>query len=138
MTPKQIEAAYKTFIADTGGRCWRCGRTERDKPCWYFGAPFLIERAHIDYCNHPRENDRRAVWSACSLCHKIQHRMRFMYDLTDGGRFPLCTSIPLTMKELLKLKRDRDKDFFDPLFLAGHSIQWRLVESICRELEGRQ
>jgi len=121
-TKTQIAAEYKTFIADTGAVCWRCGRTARDRPAWWT-APFIIERCHLDGCNKPRKQDRRAVISQCSLCHRIQHGDRFTYDLTSGGRFPLCTQTPLTLEELLRLKLDRDEAYFDLAFLQSCSVR---------------
>ena len=132
-TARQIAAEYRTFIADTGGVCWRCGRTARDKPDWWH-SDWWIHRAHLDECNHPRRNDRRAIIAACPLCHAIQHRHRFPYDLTDGGKFPGCTAIPMTIEEMLWLKRDRDPSFFEPEFLASCAIKRELVLRICREL----
>jgi hypothetical protein len=105
-TPEQIASEYKTFIKDTGGRCWRCGRAARDRPT-FWNAPFLIERAHIDTCTHPRRLDRRCIWSACSLHHRIQH----------NDRFPGCADKPLTLPELLAIKKWADPEFYDRDFL---------------------
>jgi len=126
MTPKQIEAAYKTFIQDTGNRCWRCGRTDRDRPAWWH-APFLIERAHI--VNKPRRQDRRCVVALCSLCHRLQHSDTFYatYDLSSRQRFPLCTNTSLTLDELLNLKANCDPEYFDQAFLQTCSVK-RLPE----------
>lgn len=117
-TPSQIEAEYRTFIQDTGGRCWRCGRTASQRPAFWH-APFGIERAHIDGCNHPRRQDRRCVWSACSMCHQIQH----------GFTFPQneISAIPLTLPELLAIKKFVDPDYWDREFLQTCSIR-RLPE----------
>jgi len=134
-TKAQIKREYDRFIADTGGVCWRCGRTARDRPAWW-GYPYWgPERAHIDGCNHPRKNDRRACVILDSLCHRIQHGDRFTYDLTSGGRFPLCTQTPLELDQLLFMKLNFDPDYFDPEFLAACSIKPALVLSICREIQ---
>ena len=131
--PKQFELEYKSFIADTGGRCWRCGRTERDKPCWWW-AEWHLHPHHI--VNHPRKRDRRACIVLCPACHSVQHGGKYAaFALSENGRFINCRPFPLTLEQAIRLKRDRDKDFFDPEFLAAHSIKSALVESICRELE---
>jgi len=123
---KQPTSEYRTFIKDTGAKCWRCGRTKQDRPKFWH-AVFLTERAHIDGCNKPRRLDRRAVLSLCSICHRIQHGDHFPYDTTSGGRFPLCTPVPLALEELLQMTRDRDPEYFDLEFLQKCSIK-RLPE----------
>jgi len=85
--------------------------------------------------NSPRVESRKCCVLLCSLCHRIQHGDRFTYDLTGGGRFPLCTQTPLTLEELLTMKRDRDPDFFDPEVLASCSVKRELVLNICREIQ---
>lgn len=115
--------SYKTFIKDFGGHCWRCDREASDRPTWW-GAPYFgPERAHIDGCNHPRIESRKCCLILCSLCHRIQHGDRFTYDLTDRGRFPLCTQTPLTIEESLRLKFVRDPDYFDLKMLQKCSIR---------------
>ena len=109
-TAKQIAAEYQSFIADTGGRCWRCGRTAQQRPRWW-GAPFGIERAHI--CNKPRIEAREACISLCSLCHRIQH----------GDRFPQCQDRPLKIPELLAIKKWCDPEYWDRAFLQKCSIR---------------
>jgi hypothetical protein len=116
-TSQQIESEYRTFITDTGGRCWRCGRSAKERPP-FWNAPFGIERAHIDGCNHPRRRDRRCIWSACSLCHQIQH----------GFNFPGHSCIPLTVPELLAIKKFADPEYWDRAFLQTCSIR-RLPKS---------
>ena len=115
-TPEQIAFEYRTFVADAGGHCWRCGRTARDRPAHWFAA-FGLERAHIDECNHPRRQDVRAVLVLCSVCHCLQHGHRFRWDTTGGGRFPLCTPEPLTLAEQLAIKKLVDPEHYDRAFL---------------------
>lgn len=93
-------------------RCWGCGRTERDRPLWWF-APFLVERAH--FVNKPRRQDRRVVVMLCSLCHRKQHGERFPEDV-EG--LP-----PLTLAGMLYLKSLRDPEFFEPEFAQQCSIK---------------
>ena len=133
-TAKQITAEYKSMVADTGGVCWRCGRGAWSRPDWWSATYFGPERVHIDGCNHPRKRDRRAIVLFDSLCHRIQHGDRFTYDLTSGGRFPLCTQTPLTLEQLLQMKLARDPNFWDPEFLASCSVKRELVLSICHEI----
>ena len=111
---------YKTFVQDCGAVCWRCGRTPNDKPAWW-NSPFLCERAHL--VNSPRVESRKCCVLLCSLCHRIQHGDRFTYDLTSGGRFPLCTSTPLTLPELLAMKKYADTNHWDRKFLQTCSIR---------------
>lgn len=120
-TQKQIESEYKSSIADTGGRCWRCGRTANQRPPWYH-APWFLHRHHI--VSKPRKNDRRAVVVLCPACHDRQH-------------LGPCSADPreeLTLDGMLWMKHTHDADFFDPEFLASCSIKPALVLSICREI----
>jgi hypothetical protein len=105
-TAKQIEREWNEFIEAVGGRCWICGRSERDRPRWWNG-PFIVERAHLEKCNHPRRNDSRAVLALCSLHHRIQH----------GDRFPECDDNPLTLPEQLAIKKWVDPKNYDRDFL---------------------
>lgn len=117
---KAEKQAYKTFVQDCGAVCWRCGRTPNDKPTWW-NSPFLCERAHV--VNSPRVESRKCCVLMCSICHRIQHGDRFTCDLTSGGRFSLCTQTPLTLEQLLEMKRDRDPDFWDLAFLQSCSVR---------------
>lgn len=113
-TPEQ-EAKYKTFIQDTGSRCWRCGRTIHNRPKWYF-AEWHIDPHHI--VRHPRKRDRRAVVSLCRACHSIQH---------EGSVFPHDRRRPLDLSELMQIKAQLDPAFYDVEFLQSCNIQ-RLPE----------
>ena len=104
--PKQFELEYKSFIADTGGRCWRCGRTERDKPLWWF-AKWRIDPHH--FVSHPRRNDRRAVLPLCARCHGVQHTGPYAADPNKFDK--------LTLAELLAIKKWVDPDYYDRKFL---------------------
>ena len=130
-TKAQIEAEYRSFVADTGGVCWRCGRTARDRPSWW-NAPFGIERAHIEGCNHQRRKDRRAVLALCSLCHRVQHRDKFgkeaFLDLVHNYR-PFRV---LTLPEQLAIKSIVDPDYYDRKFLQTCSIR-RLPRAATRK-----
>lgn len=109
-TPEQ-EAEYRTFIQDTGYRCWRCGRTIRNKPKWYF-AEWRIDPHHI--VRHPRKRDRRAVVSFCAVCHSIQH---------EGSVFLHDRRRPLDLSELMQIKAQFDPGFYDEVFLQSCNIQ---------------
>lgn len=112
-TPEQ-EAKYKTFIQDTGNRCWRCGRRDHNRPKWY-NAPFWIQRAHIT--NKPRRLLRELCLPLCSICHGLQH----------GERFPQDRRRPLDLSELLAIKKHLDKDYYSEEILQSCSVQ-RLPE----------
>jgi len=114
-TPEQAAAEYKTFIQDTGNRCWRCGRYGHSRPKWYCGAPFWIQKAHI--VNKPRKLLREVILPLCSICHSIQH----------GTRFPQDRRRPLDLSELLAIKKHLDKDFYNLEVLQSCSVQ-RLPE----------
>ena len=104
---------YRTMTMDLGSACWRCGRTAffSDKPDWW-AVPWLgAERAHV--VSKPRVEQREACVLLCSLCHKIQH----------GYHFPqLPDARPLTLAELLGVKKANDLLFYDREFLKNHSI----------------
>jgi hypothetical protein len=131
-TKAQIKREYQTFIADTGGVCWRCGRGWSDMPHWYW-AEWRIDPHHI--VRKPRKNDRRAVIPLCAACHSVEHGAKHTaFDLSSGWKFPGCKPKPLTLEESISLKAERDPNFFDPEFLASCSVKRELVLSICREI----
>lgn len=108
---------YKSFVeshaAITAFKrpvCWACGNTESSRPALW-GAPFLIERAHIT--NRPRKEDRRSVNLLCSLCHKKQH----------GESFSFCKLPRLTLENMLWLKMKADPLWYDEAFLRRCSIR---------------
>lgn len=101
-----VDPGYEMFAAQENN-CWACGRTRMDKPN-YWGAPFLLERAHV--CNKPRVEDCRVCVVLCSLCHRISH----------GDTFTYCELPPLTKAHLLWIKRDRGG--YDAAFLAKHNV----------------
>ena len=103
---KPATPEYRTFITDTGGHCWRCGRTARDRPAWWH-AEWAIDPHHI--VNKPRRNDRRAVISLCRRCHDVQHTGPFKADPDKFGK--------LDLPELLAIKRYVDEAFCDRAFL---------------------
>ena len=107
-------AAYKTFVQDTGGQCWRCGRYSHSRPKWYH-AEFWIQRAHI--VNKPRKLLRSVVIPLCSICHEIQH----------GAKFPQDRRRSLDLSELLAIKKYFDPDYYDEKILQSCSVQ-RLPE----------
>lgn len=89
--------------------CWACG-----EGCWAmpdgWGAPWSIERAHI--VSKPRVEDRRVIVMLCSACHKAQH----------GEVLPGFERPALTVGQMLWLKRERDRQWYDPVFLAKHCV----------------
>jgi len=103
---------YDTIRLEFPPVCWACGRSDRDRPSWW-NAPWLIERSHI--VNKPRAEDRRAVVLLCSLCHRIQHGETF-YNLRDA---PV---VPLTVANMLWLKRQHDPAFYDRQWLEAHTV----------------
>jgi hypothetical protein len=132
-TNQQIAAEYRKMIADTGGVCWRCGRGRNNKPHWWH-AEWRIDPHHI--VRKPRKNDRRVVIPLCCVCHSIEHGGRFTaFDASSCGRFPNCKPVPLTLEEAIRIKAEKDPEYFDPEFLASCSIKRELVLSICREIE---
>ena len=131
-TKAQIKREYDNFIADTGGECWRCGRTTWDKPAWWWAA-WGIDPHHI--VRKPRKNDRRVVIALCSVCHSVEHGAKHTaYDLSIGGKFPWCKPEPLTLDESIRIKSERDPEYFDPEFLASCSVKRELVLRICQEI----
>jgi hypothetical protein len=105
---------YDTMLEDHPKPwCWACINTHSfyDKPDWWF-APWLIERAHI--VNKPRAKDRRACILLCSLCHKLSHGEKFARH--DGPQ------VPLTLPQMLWLKRMNDRKFYDREFLQRHHL----------------
>jgi len=104
------EWAYGTIIADTGRKCWRCGRTRRLRPSFWH-ATFKMERHHI--VRNPRLKRRECIVVLCSLCHRIQH----------GDRFPEDPRKPLSLEYLIDLKRQWDPDYFDLEFLQKCSLR---------------
>jgi hypothetical protein len=101
---------YAEWKLDHDG-CMLCERTASDKPSWWHG-PFFVERMHI--VNKPRVEDVRVILAACSLCHRLQH----------GATFSQIPGLkPLTITELLRVKKFLDPDNYDPEFLQKHSIR---------------
>lgn len=93
--------------------CWACGRGAWEAPEGW-GAPWLIERAHI--VTQPRAEDRRAVVMICSLCHRLHHGEAVVLD----GQ---SVSLPgLTIPQMLWLKREHDRGWYDLGFLAKHHV----------------
>ena len=101
---------YRTMAVDCGLFCWRCGRTPLDRPAWW-NAPWVMHRAHI--CHSPRVEDRRVVAILCPVCHSLQHGHIF-------NRLP--DAQPLSIAELLGLKRKHDLAFYDRAFMQKYSI----------------
>jgi len=92
--------------------CWFCGRGKSEEPAGWFG-PWLIERAHI--VNNPRREDVRAVILLCSLCHRAQHGQVIVLGEP-------CIAHPLTLENMLWLKRAHDPDNYDREYLQRHYI----------------
>lgn len=112
---KQIEQEYREFVVASGRPwCWACGRSSVDRPS-YWGAPFLIERAHV--VSRPREDNRRAVILLCSICHKLTH----------GLRIAGVEEKPLSLPEMLWLKWR-----FDPKFYERHWLSMRHIGRLPR------
>lgn len=109
-TSDQIEAKYRAFVADTGGRCWRCGRGWSDRPKWWW-AEWRLDPHHI--VNKPRKRDRRACIVLCAACHSIQHI----------GPSPDDSRERLSLPELLAIKKFVDPDCWDRKFLQTCSIR---------------
>lgn len=104
------EAAYRTFISDAGGRCWRCGRTDKQRPSWWH-AEWHMHPHH--FVNHPRKIDRRAVVALCPMCHGIQH----------GSVYPQDRRRQLTLAELMAIKKIKDPEYWDRAFIQTCSIR---------------
>ena len=107
---RRLNPAYANFIQEVGRYCWRCGRKGHQRPEWW-NAPFGLERCHL--FTNPRLEDRRVVFCACSLCHRIQHGDRFQEDPRK----------PLPLEHLIDLKRQWDPDYFDLEFLQKCSLR---------------
>ena len=95
--------------------CWNCGRDETDRPSWW-GAWWLVERAHIIAGNRQNRKDRRAAILLCSLCHKLQHGENIVGDFEPELREPL------TMARMLGLKQLHDAAYYDPEFLEANCV----------------
>lgn len=89
--------------------CWACGRTENDRPAWYGGEVFMLERAHI--VNQPRIEDVRVIVCLCSVCHKLAH----------GERLAGCELPPLKIGHLIHLKAFHDVHNFSTEFLRRYN-----------------
>jgi hypothetical protein len=120
---KLIAATYKSMLADIERPwCFWCGRGLEHKPSGWYGAPWLVERAHI--VAFPRVEDRRAVILLCSWCHKVQHGEQLV--LPGMAQMKL---VP-TVANMLWLKLNFDPDYYDLEWLRDHSIS-RLPRATC-------
>lgn len=104
-------AEWYEIIRTEALECWYCGLGVWEPPDDW-GAPWLIERAHI--VSKPRVEDRRAIVMLCSLCHRIHH---------GENLGPLAGfRVPLTLAHMLWLKREHDRSWYDVEFLQKHHV----------------
>lgn len=86
--------------------CWACGRNERQRPHWWNGGVFCIERAHIIGGPGRKHQDSiRGCVLLCTTCHQLQHgaTIRFLGEILPN----------LSKGNLVWLKRERDPANFD-------------------------
>jgi hypothetical protein len=99
------EAFAREFLA---GGCWCCGWPIEDDQLWHV----KLDIAHIIGGNGRRVEDRRAIVLLCQYpCHQLAHGATVR---VNGLVLP-----KLTLGNLLWLKRERDKEHYDPDWLAS-------------------
>lgn len=109
------EDSFKNFLLETAlPWCWWCGRTAGDRPAGWGAPAWLIERAHI--VNNPRVKDRRVCVLLCSLCHKVQHGEQLVL-------LGMQSLVAPTLAELLWLKSQRDKKYYNRTYMQRFSIR---------------
>lgn len=109
-----LKVQYKMMVLESDAPwCWWCGRGIENRP-WSWLGPWLIERAHIVY--KPRVEDRRAVILLCTICHKVQHGENISIARDERVE-------PITVANMLWLKRERDRQFYSRAWLQDHSVQ---------------
>ena len=93
-------SAYANILYETS-RPW----------CWACGVDPPLERAHLAAGSGTmlRVENRKGIVLLCSPCHRLHRHTKPEQCICD----------PLTDANVLWLKRERDPDYWDPLFVRN-------------------
>ncbi len=99
--------------------CWACGRDNRQRPKFWAGAPWYLQRAHIAAGSGtmPRLVDRRAIIVLCPLCHHVHRHTGGQVVKVNGQDVRT-----LGDEHTLWIKCVRDPEHCYPTWISEHWI----------------